>query len=125
MESTGSLVKFLLADVIGDALYFPLWWYSRGLLRFLKAVWGRLRNLAARLGLGVWTRYLFTPMFGQYDATGRIISFFVRVFQILVRSVLMLAAFFFALAVLFVYVALPIFVVWQIVRQILVGLVYA
>ncbi|MEK7516202.1 MAG: hypothetical protein AAB562_01250 [Patescibacteria group bacterium] len=116
MESA-SFAKFLLADVIGDALYFPFWWYSRGLLRFLKAVWGWLRNLAARLGLGVWTRYLFTPMFGQYDVAGRIISFFVRVFQILFRSVLMLAAVCVAAVVLAFYLALPIFVAWQIMRQ--------
>lgn len=117
----GSLAKFLLADVIGDALYFPLWWYSRGLLRFLKAEWGRLRNLAARLGLGVWTRYLFTPMFGQYDAAGRIISFFVRIFQITMRSIVMMAAAIVAAALLGVYLAAPLFVAWQIVRQILIG----
>ena len=113
----GSFAKFLLADVLGDALYFPLWWYSRGLWRFLSALGGRLRNLAVKLGLGVWTRYLFTPMFGQYDAVGRIISFFVRIFQIMMRSVLMLAAAVAAVALLSVYLALPIFVAWQITRQ--------
>jgi len=125
MEYAGSLAKFLLADVIGDALYFPLWWYSRGLLRFLFALVGRWRNMAAKLGLGVWTRYLFTPMFGQYDAAGRIISFFVRIFQIMMRSALMLAAAVAAAALLGVYLTLPIFVVWQIARQILLGLAYA
>lgn len=119
------MIKFLFADVIGDALYFPFWWYSRGLLRFLKTLANRLRNLAAKLGLGVWTRYLFTPMFGQYDVAGRIISFFVRVFQILFRSVLMLAAVCVAAVVLAFYLALPLLVVWQIVRQFLIGLVYA
>lgn len=125
MEYAGSLAKFLLADVIGDALYFPLWWYSSGLWRFLSALGGRLRNLAVKLGLGVWTRYLFTPMFGQYDAAGRIISFFVRIFQIIMRSILMLAAAIVAAALLGGYFALPIFVVWQIARQILLGLLYA
>src|SRR3989344_960988 len=120
-----SFSKFLLADVIGDVLYFPFWWYSRGLLHFLKALGNRLRNLAVKLGLGVWTRYLFTPMFGQYDVVGRIISFFVRIFQILTRSVVMLAAAIVSAVLLCVYLALPIFLLWQIVRQILLGISYA
>lgn len=125
MESAGSLVKFLLADVIGDALYFPFWWYSRGLLRFVRALGMRLRNLFIKLGLGVWARYLFTPMFGQYDLPGRIISFFVRLFQIIVRSFLMLVALCVAAIILAFYLVLPLLVLWQIVRQFLIGLVYA
>jgi len=116
-SATNGGVLGILWEIGGDVLRFPQWWYGRGLIDAARTAIETVEGYARRLGVKVWMKNLFTPMFGQYDAAGRIISFFVRVFQILVRSVLMLAAFFFALAVLFVYVALPIFVVWQIMRQ--------
>lgn len=35
----------------------------------------------------VWIKNLFVPMYGQYDWTGRIISFFMRVFVMIGRAI--------------------------------------
>ena len=39
------------------------------------------------LAIGVWTKNIFVPMFGMHDWQSRIISFFMRVVQIIGRSI--------------------------------------
>lgn len=115
-DRTGTrAVKFVLADLIGDVAYFPLWWYSRGAARAVRSLASGMQETARSLALRVWLKNLFVPMYGQYDLQGRIISFFMRLFQIIVRS---LAAFFWLLirvAVFVIYLAVPPFVAYLIV----------
>lgn len=79
--------KFFWLDLARDLIRWPFWWYSRGLVLFFE--WSRefLVGYAATLGVGVWIKNLFVPMFGQRDWQSRIISFFMRLFQIAFRSV--------------------------------------
>lgn len=108
-------VKFVLADLIGDVAYFPLWWYSRGAARAVRSLATGMQETARSLALRIWLKNLFVPMYGQYDAQGRIISFFMRLFQIIVRS---FAAFFWLLiriAIFVIYLAVPPFVAYLVV----------
>jgi len=50
------------------------------------------------LAIGVWTKNIFVPMFGMHDWQSRIISFFMRVVQIIGRSI---ALFLLTLIILF------------------------
>lgn len=80
----------IIAQFLLDVLYFPLWWYSRGLIKLL--AWSG-RFLSARqkgLALGIWAKNIFTPMYGQRDWAGMLISFITRFLQIIVRSIAML-----------------------------------
>lgn len=120
VERTGiRALKFVFADIIGDVVYFPVWWYSRGALRMLRALHAGMRRTLARLAIGVWIRNFFVPMYGAYDIQGRIISVLVRFFQIIVRSAA--ALFWFALrsALFLAYLVLPPFIVWMILKNIL------
>lgn len=67
----------------------------------------------ARLSaVGVWVRNIFTPMFGQYDWQSRMVSFIVRVGNIIVRGFgLLLWTVICALAVL-AYLLWPIAIVY-------------
>ena len=61
-----------------------------------------------RLGVKVWVVNIFTPMFGQRDIAGVLISFFMRIFQIIGRSLVLIfwsALMFF---LLLVWLVLPI-----------------
>lgn len=81
-----------------DLLYFPIWWYTRGLVRFAQSFGKSLRFKWQELGVGVWVKNLFVPMFGVRDIAGRLISFFMRLVNIIGRFFyfLIYALFFFA-----------------------------
>lgn len=74
-------------QTLGRGLFFPVWWYSRGLVAVLRFAGGSLRNQYESLGLGVWLKNLLVPMYGINDLPGRIISFFIRLFMIIVRAI--------------------------------------
>jgi len=60
-----------------------------------------------QLAIDVWLKNLFVPMYGQYDFTGRLISFFVRFVQIIGRIVIMAIWGIILFAWLFVWILLP------------------
>jgi len=104
-------------DLIKEILYFPLWWYSRGLIQ----IFIRLKNFLVykqrMLCIIIWIKNIFRPMYGQYDLPGQIISFFVRLFQIIARSLIFLFWFIICLLALFFWLILPILVIYEIIFQ--------
>src|SRR3989339_842340 len=83
--------KSLIIDLIGEILYFPIWWYGPGLKRTVLHVFKSIKNTSRNLALVIMFKSLFKPMFGQYDREGRIISFFMRLFLTLGRLLSFLA----------------------------------
>jgi len=97
--------------------FFPLWWYSRGLFLYLKRIFIFLDNRQKSLALAVWIKNIFTPMYGQEDWQGRIISVFIRLIQIFFRSLIMLFWVIVSLSFVLFWVILPPFVLFQIFFQ--------
>ncbi len=79
--------RFVVLDLVGDIIAFPLWWYTAGFVKFIGWAGAQASVQWQSIGVGVWLRNLFVPMFGQADVWGRIISFFLRLGQVIVRSV--------------------------------------
>lgn len=80
---TARATTFLLRELLGEVLFFPVWWYSVGLRRWS---WGLLNQLAAaeyRLGLRPLLKNIWQPMYGDRTRSGRIISFFMRLVLII------------------------------------------
>lgn len=69
-----------------DIALFPFWWYTKGIAYTAQKLVYSARRQAANFAVGLWVKNLFVPMYGQYDWQGRIISFVVRLVQIVVRS---------------------------------------
>lgn len=112
---TSGLIKDILLDMLREILYFPIWWYTHGLAMAAAFSWRQIKNMEIRLGVKVWVVNIFTPMFGQRDVAGVLISFFMRVFQIIVRSIALL---FWCLLMIFVFllwIALPLIVLLGII----------
>ncbi len=65
---------------------WPLWWYSSGFVAMLKWFSANVAYYVRLSAVGIWVRNIFTPMFGQYDWQSRLISFIVRVGNIIVRG---------------------------------------
>lgn len=114
ITATGSKIFF---EIILDILYLPVWWYTKGLLQILIFLNKFLSNHQKALGLSVWVKNIFRPMYGQNDFAGALISFIIRVFQILVRSIGMAFWLLVALIILLFWVLLPIAVYYEISFQ--------
>lgn len=111
-------LRAVLGATVADFLYTPVWWYSRGLLRQFQGVWGSLLARHEALALDVWIKNIGTPMYGQYDFAGRVISFVMRLAQIVGRLFVLVVWAALLLAWLMVWVLIPVGVVYLIVMQI-------
>lgn len=107
--------RFVLIDILADFVLFPVWWYTAGFVRALRAADSWFSEARAMLGVGVWARNLFTPMFAQYDIWGRLISFLVRVVNVAIRSVAVAIAGAVVALALAAYLAFPLAVLWLVV----------
>ncbi len=83
-------LRFVALEVLFDAVRFPVWWYGAGLVRAWRWFASTIRFGVDRLALPTQLRHLGTPMFGDYSREGRVISFFVRLFQLLVAFLFLL-----------------------------------
>jgi hypothetical protein len=96
-----------------------LWWYTGGIVYFGQFSWNLLQAGNFRLAPGLWLKNIFVPMFGQVDFQGRMVSFFMRLVNVIGRSI---ALFFWLLMVLFIFclwLVFPIFVVYMIGKAII------
>ena len=92
---------------VGDVLYSPIWWYTAGAGRAWNRFRGRVSEGNQYLGWSVWTSNLFTPMYHQTDLSGRVISFLVRLAQVLGRSLAMAVWLAGSVALLLLYFGVP------------------
>jgi hypothetical protein len=109
----------IILKILGDILYFPIWWYSVGFARLLKNVWNFLSNQERSLGFLIWLKNIFVPMYGQRDWAGRLISFLVRLVQIFFRGIALLIWVALALIYIFIWLLGPVFLVLALAWQIL------
>ena len=97
-----------LGDFIVELIYFPMWWYSIGFLDLLKKQLNFLHNQERSMAFFVWIKNIGRPMYGQYNFWGYFISFFVRLFQILVRGSYLLVISVLSLTIIIAWILLPI-----------------
>ncbi len=108
----------LIGQSIKDVVFFPIWWYSFGLAQILKKNKKFLANREKGLALFVWIVNIFTPMYGQYDIQGRIISFFMRLVQIIFRGLIMIFWLIITFLCVIIWLGLPFLIIYQIFYQI-------
>lgn len=97
----------LFGEALLDVLYFPLWWYSGGVKYMAGRAWGWVAAGNRTLAPSLWLQNIFVPMFGQTDWQGKIISFFMRVVQIIARSLALVVWVVLCLAAFLFWVFLP------------------
>ncbi|MBL7058081.1 hypothetical protein ISS03_01970 [Patescibacteria group bacterium] len=118
MHNHTTLALKALGNFFIELLYFPIWWYSFGALSLIKKQITFLHNREKSLVILVWIKNIFKPMYEQHDAIRYILSFFARIFQIILRVsyfiILLIASF----SIISIWLALPILVVLGIIYQI-------
>lgn len=113
------IVQRVLVSFVFECFYFPIWWYTRGALLMFQAGRRLARAGSELLSPAVWWRYLFVPMYGQYNWQGRIISFLVRLVQGIVRGLFFLAWFAMIVLITGLWFVVP-FILVQIIGRALV-----
>lgn len=95
--------KFIFENVM-DAISFPFWWYGRGLREISLRIAHIIERANRSLGVSLWIKNIFTPMFAQRDWQGKLISFFMRVVQIIFRGTVFLIIMVFLALLLLVWI---------------------
>ena len=108
-------LKSIIVDIIGDALYFPIWWYTMGLKHIVMNRLKSLDSMSNQLALRLLILNIFKPMFAQSDSTGRIISFFMRIVLLIGRSIFFGIYTLLQLLIILFWVSLPVFIFYRIV----------
>ena len=106
-------LQYVFVDLFGGLIRWPVWWYTKGLVLTLKWAQVSITRYAGSIGLMVWIKNIFVPMYGLRDWQGRLISFFVRLVQIFFRGLFLCVYTFFLLFAVAVYVTVPILAVIQ------------
>ena len=105
------IVQRMAIEFILDILYFPIWWYSGGVKHTGVFCLNLFRGANNFLAPGLWLQNITVPMFGQYDWQGRLVSFFMRLINVIGRSIALLFVIFFILGIFFLWLIFPVFVV--------------
>ena len=90
-----------------DILFFPLWWYTGGMVYALGAAGSVFATGNGFLAPGLWLKNLFVPMFGQHDLQGRLVSFIIRLGNVIFRGFALLIWSIIVFALLLVWVLAP------------------
>jgi len=105
--------KDLFLDTIWEVLYFPIWWYSRGLKKAALFCWQKVNDGWRVLALSIFLKSFFVPMYSQKGWDAYALSLATHFIQLLWRMFLMVFWTGLWLFVLILWIALPIFVIWQ------------
>ncbi|MFH1867270.1 MAG: hypothetical protein ABIJ81_04285 [Patescibacteria group bacterium] len=77
----------LLVNVVADIWRFPWWWYTSGVKFIGEWCMMRMHETWERLAIGLFFRYFFKPMYGDYTISGRAISLAMRFVLIIYKLV--------------------------------------
>jgi hypothetical protein len=119
MNYLAHFFKITAVDLVYGLLRFPVWWYAGGLVMVIVKAWHNLAEANAQLAWTLRGRYLFTPMYGDYSRTGRLISFFIRVLQYILITALLLLVVVLNLIMVIVWIAALPATIWFIFRNII------
>lgn len=109
------VLQRLLIEFILDFFYFPVWWYTGGVAYALQACGNLISSANGLMAPGLWLKNIFVPMFGQHDWQGRMVSFLVRLANVIFRSLAMVVWLLVVFILFLFWVALPLFVGYMLI----------
>ena len=111
-------LKYVFVDLIGDFLYWPIWWYTQGLWHMARFSYMQLEKMWYAQALGIWFKSMFTPMFGDRSILGRAISFGVRIVVLVWKSIWFILWSVLVAALFLVWILAPVAIVYMVVINI-------
>ena len=113
MSAYKVFLKDFFLDTVWEILYFPAWWYSRGLKNALIFCWTKIRNSWRFLALSIIFSSFFKPMFAQKGWDAYVLTLMVRSWQILWRLILFSCISLFWFCLFLIWIILPLFLIYQ------------
>ncbi len=110
------VLQRLFLEAVLDAIYFPLWWYTGGTLHALQWCFGLFRAGNDTLAPGLWLANIFTPMYGQFDWQGRLISFFMRAIQVFFRGIALVGWMVFCVILFCFWLIFPVLIIAGLIK---------
>ena len=104
------ILQRLFLEALVDLFYFPVWWYTGGVKYIAFKCLNLFKAGNRYLSPGVWLINIAVPMYGQYDWQGRIVSFFMRLVQVIARTAALTVWMLFCLFLLMVWLLWPVFI---------------
>src|SRR3989339_998407 len=99
----------ILLEFVVDIIYFPIWWFTAGARHALLFCVGLVQEANAMLAPGLWLKNIMVPMFGQWDWQGRIMSFFMRLVNVIIRTILLFLWIILVFILFILWLAVPAF----------------
>lgn len=84
---SAALGRLIFVDLLGSVIWFPVWWYTKGLILVAKKFLDIMRYRSRSYGFKIWIRNFFVPMYGQNDLTGKLVSVFMRFVVLIAKCV--------------------------------------
>ena len=109
----GVIFKDLFLDALWAVLYFPLWWYGRGLKDTAIFCWRKIVSGWRALAISIFLVNFFKPMYGQSDFLSRVLSVITHLLQILGRLALFFCWALFWLLILILWIIAPLYALWE------------
>ena len=109
----GIVLQRLALQFLLDSIFFPVWWYTLGLFRVSIGLWHSLQDANISLSPGLWLKNIFTPMYGQTDIEGRLMSVFMRIVNIIGRTIGLCAWIIVLLSALLLWLIIPACIVYM------------
>ncbi len=106
-------IKSIAIDIVGDVLYFPIWWYTTGLKHIVMNRIRSLEGMSDQLALRLLLLNIFKPMFAQSDSAGRIISFFMRIVILIARSIFFFVFSMLQMLIILIWIGLPVLIFYR------------
>lgn len=106
--------KYVFKEIVIDVVYFPLWWYTKGVKKAGLFFVNEAIDWSNRLSLRILFKNLLKPMYGDYSRSGRVISLIMRIIVFGFKLILMVIWLIILLALSLVWVVLPLFIIYMI-----------
>ncbi|HPW34588.1 MAG TPA: hypothetical protein PK367_02405 [Candidatus Paceibacterota bacterium] len=98
-------------------LFFKHWYWNSGQLIYGWTL-QTIRNMERRLALRINMRFMFQPLYQEYNIYGYILGFMFRAFRIITGGISYILIIIFASITYLVWVLIPIFIVYRIIQSI-------
>src|SRR3989339_665937 len=109
----------ILLECVVDIIYFPIWWFTAGARHALLFCVGLVQEANAMMAPGLWLKNIFVPMFGQWDWQGRIMSFFMRLANVIIRSICLTIWVGVVIVLFLLWILFPTFVLYMLLTSFL------
>ena len=114
MQLLMTALQTVYKDILMNALYFPIWWYTKGTAKFFNYIIAEIRDFAKGLNISVLFKYLLKPMYGYFDFWSRVISFLVRIVHFFVLFLITIIWTIILFVLFFIWLILPVFVLYNV-----------